>query len=228
LLHSLVIHRASELANMEDDDLVREIRSNWESLKASPPKFECRVIDGSYSVTNYFENDNVPNPTSSVSGVRAGADDEEDEGPTRATQHIDTVVSASPIAAAFRRIYKGFVTKGHAMVSETREIMKDTNLNLQTGKMYLVLGAPGSGKSSLLKMIANTLRQDKDHVVGGTVSINGHKPTDPGIVWTNLTAYIDQIDRLHPFMTVSETLEVSLSFCSRDMTRRMRQIERIY
>jgi ABC-type glutathione transport system ATPase component len=186
---------------MEESDLYREIRINWENLKATPPKYECRVVDGSYTVTNHFENDDF---------LRSRAEKPEDEevGPTRAKQRIETVMTASPIYMFFRRLYIGVTTKGHAMVSDTRDITSGINLNLQSGKMYLVLGAPGSGKSSLLKMIANTLSQNNDHVVGGAVSVNGHKPTDPGIIWTNLTAYIDQIDRLHPYMTVSETLEV--------------------
>jgi len=38
------------------------------------------------------------------------------------------------------------------------------------------------------------------------VSIAGISPKK-GVYWTNLVAYIDQIDRLHPFLTVRETLE---------------------
>lgn len=56
-------------------------------------------------------------------------------------------------------------------------------------------------------MIADTLRQDKNNVVGGEVSVNGFSPRDKGIVWSNLTAHIDQIDRLHPYLTVEETLK---------------------
>lgn len=65
-------------------------------------------------------------------------------------------------------------------------------------------GAPGCGKSTLLKMIANSLHKSKDHTVGGEIFINGISP-DKDVVWTNLAGYIDQIDRLHPFLTVYET-----------------------
>jgi ABC-type multidrug transport system ATPase subunit len=60
------------------------------------------------------------------------------------------------------------------------------------------------GKSTLLKMIANNLHKSKDHVVGGTVSLTGVSPAK-NVIWTNLVSYIDQIDRLHPFLTVFET-----------------------
>jgi ABC-type multidrug transport system ATPase subunit len=60
------------------------------------------------------------------------------------------------------------------------------------------------GKSTLLKMIANNLHKSKDHIVGGTVSLTGVSPAKD-VIWTNLVSYIDQIDRLHPFLTVFET-----------------------
>jgi ABC-type multidrug transport system ATPase subunit len=60
-------------------------------------------------------------------------------------------------------------------------------------------------KSTLLKMIADTLHKSKSTVVGGKVSISGISP-GKGVNWTKLVSYIDQIDRLHPFLTVKETL----------------------
>ena len=55
-------------------------------------------------------------------------------------------------------------------------------------------------------MIANMLPQNKSSVQEGTVSITGVTPSKD-VVWQSLVAYIDQIDRLHPFMTVKETCE---------------------
>jgi ABC-type cobalamin/Fe3+-siderophores transport system ATPase subunit len=69
-----------------------------------------------------------------------------------------------------------------------------------------VSGAPGSGKSTLLKMVANNLYKSKNHVAGGEVSIAGVTPSKQ-TYWSNLVAYIDQIDRLHPYLTVQETAE---------------------
>jgi ABC-type multidrug transport system ATPase subunit len=60
------------------------------------------------------------------------------------------------------------------------------------------------GKSTLLKMIANNLHESKDHIVGGTVSLTG-VTRSKNVIWANLVSYIDQIDRLHPFLTVFET-----------------------
>jgi ABC-type multidrug transport system ATPase subunit len=56
-------------------------------------------------------------------------------------------------------------------------------------------------------MIAGTLQQDKDHVVEGTIALNKFTTTSEDVQWSNLVGYIDQIDRLHPWMTVMETCE---------------------
>ena len=199
LLDSLVSQRAHELADLDDNDLMQSIRRNWGKL-SNPHKFECRVVDGSYTVKLRREVD-TPN----------GGDEDDPEAQRRkrrVKQHISTVVTASPLHALFTRLYKAITTGGQPQfVEEARDIMSGVHLKLETGKMYLVLGAPGSGKSTLLKMIANTLKQNKTCTLGGKVSINGISPTDKEVVWTNLSAHIDQIDRLHPYLTVWETCQ---------------------
>jgi len=67
-------------------------------------------------------------------------------------------------------------------------------------------------------MIADTLHKSKNHMVGGEVSIAGVTPAK-GTYWSNLVAYIDQIDRLHPYMTVQEVLEFAWR-CSSGGTHR--------
>ena len=46
-------------------------------------------------------------------------------------------------------------------------------------------------------------------VAGGKVTING-VGKDKEVMWNNLVGYIDQIDRLHPWMTVWEVRRMSL------------------
>jgi ABC-type multidrug transport system ATPase subunit len=57
-----------------------------------------------------------------------------------------------------------------------------------------------------MKMISNTLLLNKDCKMDGEVTLSGLSPRDKNVFWTNLVSYIDQIDRLHPYLTVSETL----------------------
>jgi ABC-type multidrug transport system fused ATPase/permease subunit len=183
ILASLLSSRASELNDMEEGGLMKEIRTVYEKLwgENNLRKYECRVVDGSYSVTNTFEED-IDMP----SMQRRHADDaaEEEAGPPRATQRIETVATASPVNKIIGRAIRSVYTKGHAMKTETKVIVDDLNVRLEAGKMYLVLGLPGSGKSSLLKIIANTLRQDAKHVVGGEVTVNGISTKDKEVVWS--------------------------------------------
>ena len=56
-------------------------------------------------------------------------------------------------------------------------------------------------------MIAGLLPEDNDKVVGGSVQVNGVDSKDDSIVWSNVVSYVDQIDRLHGYLTVQETLK---------------------
>jgi len=56
-------------------------------------------------------------------------------------------------------------------------------------------------------MIAGLLPTSSKSTLSGSVTVNGVASTDPSIVWTNIVAYVDQIDRLHGYLTVKETME---------------------
>lgn len=124
IIDSLVSERTAELAELEDDELMKEIREAWVQLKASLPKIECRVENGSFTVTSKVEIDNVNGNT-----------DDDEEEPKRAKQHIETVATASPLQSFFRRIYKQIRTRGNAFQEETRTIMSKVNLRFETGKV---------------------------------------------------------------------------------------------
>ncbi len=200
VVSTLIEQRASELAQLEDDKLIKEIREIWMQLKATPPHIDVRVREGSYAVTNY-----VDIMEEALSRSRSG---DVENGRHKNKQNIETVASASPLWKLAKRLAY-FLKTGDPLAKKRAEetiALEGVNLKFESGKMYLVLGAPKSGKSTLLKMIANTLTEDKNHVVGGGVTING-APPGSDLVWSNLTAYIDQIDRLHPYLTVKETCE---------------------
>jgi hypothetical protein len=63
--------------------------------------------------------------------------------------------------------------------------MKGVNLVFEPEKMYLVLGAPRSGKSTLLKMIAGILQEDPEHQVGGSISAKSFDTKTKDVVWSN-------------------------------------------
>ena len=190
--------RRSELA---ENDIVSECRQLFSKLWTRDPVVDVRVKNGSYQVNNYYSEEIQPFKK------RDDSENPDQDSPDNnfAKQRIATVKNENPLFKLMQCILKCVLKKGDFRPrKEIKYLMKDVNLALESGKMYLVLGAPGCGKSTLLKMIANTLHRSKDHIPGGEISIGGAKP-GPETVWTNLSVMIDQIDRLHPFLTVKET-----------------------
>jgi hypothetical protein len=58
LLTTLLSTRASEIADMDEDALVTEIRTTYQKLMGErSTQYQCRLIDGSYTVTRVVEND---------------------------------------------------------------------------------------------------------------------------------------------------------------------------
>lgn len=123
LLESLRDARKAELALLDDDELVKELRNTKAKLKADPPKINLRVTDGSYTVNKVIQ-----------------------EG-----GRIDTVLNQSPIFRVRKTIQEMITTRDVDVRAkkEKKVIMDGVNLNFDSGKIYLVLGAPGSGKVSL-------------------------------------------------------------------------------
>ncbi|KAM1576824.1 hypothetical protein ACFX15_032561 [Malus domestica] len=84
-------------------------------------------------------------------------------------------------------------------------IIKDFSGTIKPGRFTLLLGPPGSGKTSLLKALSGNL--DKSLKFSGEVTYNGHKLSD--FVPQKTSAYISQLDVHIPEMTVRETLDFS-------------------
>ena len=190
VLKALARSHASDV-EAEQTEIAKEVRDQLAKIKRKDASFEVRIKNGSYAVNSPV----VP------------------LGKAPGQQHIDTVTNTGGIhdlAQAMRRL----VTTGKwKQETEQKIIMEDINLVLEEGKMYLILGAPGCGKSTLLKMIANLLPRDSHHTIGGSVEVNGVNSKSDEIVWSNLVSYVDQIDRLHGYLTVKETLSFAFDCC---------------
>jgi len=71
------------------------------------------------------------------------------------------------------------------------------NLTIPTGKITCLLGPSGVGKTTLLKMIANIIPENKQTVFKGTITFNQNESS-------NDISYMGQTDLLFPWLTALE------------------------
>lgn len=82
-----------------------------------------------------------------------------------------------------------------------KSIVKNINLSIQKGELVSLLGSSGSGKSTVLKLIAGILSQDS-----GNILING-KIVDDEKLGKRKAVIVFQDFRLFPHMSVGENIE---------------------
>ena len=207
--------QGQEQAASHDGDMEHIMRL-LHSLGEGGNRFELRLHDASY-VTSRKE---THLSSSSVNARVADASDAFDiEGQNishsiagGSSMHasndvqISNILNSSPLYKFVAGIMSCWKGVSQSTTINRNEILSGVNLRFTSGKSYLVLGAPSSGKSLLLKYIANLLRSDSHRKLGGKVTLNGKRPIRTDICWSSLVAYTDQIDRLHPMLTVYETL----------------------
>lgn len=89
------------------------------------------------------------------------------------------------------------------------EVLKDINLDIQTGELIVFVGPSGCGKSTLLRMIAGL-----EKISGGTLEIDGTvvnnvPPSQRGI------AMVFQSYALYPHMTVRDNMAFALKLAKK-------------
>ncbi|MFC4076949.1 ABC transporter ATP-binding protein [Salinithrix halophila] len=77
--------------------------------------------------------------------------------------------------------------------------LMDVNLELPSGKIIGVVGENGSGKSTMLKLMAGLVRPTR-----GTVTFDG-QPVTRQIA--DQVAYLSELESYYPFFTVQETID---------------------
>ncbi|EGZ08354.1 pleiotropic drug resistance protein ABC superfamily [Phytophthora sojae] len=95
----------------------------------------------------------------------------------------------------------------------TKRILRDVSGVLKPGTITLVLGQPGSGKSSLMKLLSGRFPQDKSVSIEGEVKYNGTSAAELRARLPQLVSYVPQRDKHYPELTVKETLEFAHAAC---------------
>jgi ABC-type multidrug transport system ATPase subunit/ABC-type multidrug transport system permease subunit len=89
------------------------------------------------------------------------------------------------------------------------DVLHPTSLTFKPGRMCLVLGAPGSGKTSLLRLISARTKP-----TSGAVEYNGLPPSSlKELRATRLASLVEQNDEHEPLLSVRETFEFASGCC---------------
>lgn len=95
----------------------------------------------------------------------------------------------------------GVEVTGLSKQFENQTVLKDINLTVKPGEIFVIMGPSGSGKSVLLRQIAGL-----DAPTAGTVRINGFDPTEPATRDRFALALVFQAGALFNSLSVYENL----------------------
>ncbi|CAH0480007.1 unnamed protein product [Peronospora belbahrii] len=101
-----------------------------------------------------------------------------------------------------------------------KQILKDISGVFKPGTITLVLGQPGSGKSSLMKLLSGRFPMDKNITVEGEVTYNGTNANELVKHLPQFVSYVTQRDKHYPSLTVKETLEFAHVCCGKGSLKR--------
>ncbi|KAJ8577783.1 hypothetical protein ON010_g1422 [Phytophthora cinnamomi] len=111
---------------------------------------------------------------------------------------------------------RGLVAKKHTV---RKQILKNVSGVFKPGTMTLVLGQPGSGKSSLMKLLSGRFPQERNVSIDGEVTYNGSPVSEIRKVLPQLVSYVSQRDEHYPLLTVKETIEFAHASCGGDLAK---------
>ncbi|KAI9994229.1 hypothetical protein PInf_016797 [Phytophthora infestans] len=89
--------------------------------------------------------------------------------------------------------------------------------------MTLVLGQPGSGKSTFMKILSGCFPVKSNITVEGGMTLNGIPQDEIRATLPQLVSYVDQQDKHYPTLTVQETLEFAHDCHGGELSKREQQ-----
>ncbi|RLN87111.1 hypothetical protein BBJ28_00026902, partial [Nothophytophthora sp. Chile5] len=105
-----------------------------------------------------------------------------------------------------------------------KQILRNVSGVFKPGTITLVLGQPGSGKSSLMKLLSGRFPIEKNITVEGEVTYNGTPGSETSKRLPQFVSYVTQRDKHYPSLTVKETLEFAHACCGGGLSDRDAQL----
>ena len=106
------------------------------------------------------------------------------------------------------------VSKSYGSGSSQLEVLDQVQLDLMKGETTSLVGRSGTGKSTLLSLIAGLMRPDKGHVHIGGQQMDQLDDNDRANLRANRIGVVLQSDNLIPFLTAVENVELAMGFAS--------------
>ncbi|KAL4118769.1 hypothetical protein PRIC2_011091 [Phytophthora ramorum] len=113
--------------------------------------------------------------------------------------------------------FRGLGAKKHTV---KKQILKNVSGVFKPGTITLVLGQPGSGKSSLMKLLSGRFPDGKNLTKEGEVTYNGAPANELLRRLPQFVSYVTQRDKHYPSLSVKETLEFAHACCGGGFSER--------
>eukprot|EP00644_Phytophthora_capsici_P019764 jgi/Phyca11/512156/fgenesh2_kg.PHYCAscaffold_341_\ len=104
-----------------------------------------------------------------------------------------------------------------------KQVLKNVSGVFKPGTITLILGQPGSGKSSLMKLLSGRFPNGKNISLEGQVTYNGTSANEMQKQLPQFVSYVTQRDRHYSLLTVKETLEFAHACCGGGLSKRDEQ-----
>ncbi len=96
------------------------------------------------------------------------------------------------------------IWKEYELKGKKTQVLKGLNLEVEKGEFVVILGPSGEGKTTILKIVAGLLKQDKGHVYLRGELVDDIPPKDRKV------AMVPQNYAIYPFMTVFDNIAFPL------------------
>jgi len=121
------------------------------------------------------------------------------------------VTATTPVDISFSDVFYSIQT-GQKDKRADKVILNGLSGRLRPGTMTAIMGPTGSGKTSLLNVLATRMPVAGGATLKGSFSVNGEALGVATRRFARLSAYVMQDDALMGFLTVRETLGLAASF----------------